>query len=179
MKYLTREKINVYEFIAPSLQPSPLRGEGRVRGVGASVLFLGIVREHSKGKKVLYLEYEAYEEMAGRMIEDLISSARRKFQTESIQVLHRLGRVDLGEVAVVIRVESAHRDEAYAASRYLIEEIKHRIPIWKKEYFADGTSEWSPCQTVIASPHCPPGRTMGTKQSRFEIASSPLRGSSQ
>ncbi len=113
---------------------------------GASVIFLGIVREYSQGKKVFYLEYEAYEEMAERILKELVKAAFERWPLEEVRVLHRLGRVELGEIAVVIEVQSSHRDEAYQASRFLIEEIKHKVPIWKKEYFEDGTNEWSLCQ---------------------------------
>ena len=152
MRYLTRELIRAEEFISPSPHPSPLRGEGRERGgfsSGASVLFLGTVRNHSEGRGVFYLEYEAYEAMAERMITEVVKSAFEKWSLENIQLLHRLGCIGLGEIAVAIAVESSHRDEAYAASRYLIEGIKHKVPIWKKEYFADGTSEWSRCQSDV------------------------------
>ncbi len=120
---------------------------------GASVLFLGMVRSDSgdsNEEKVLYLEYEAYEEMAERMLEELVRSAFEKWPLEEIKILHRLGRIWLGQIAVAIEVKSVHRDEAYQASRYLIEEIKHKIPIWKKEYFSDGTNRWSLCQVEHA-----------------------------
>ena len=133
--YLIREPIDPSEFFERSNDGTS----------GASVLFLGKVRKYSEGKKVSYLEYEAYEEMAERRIQALIDSSFRSWPLDGIQILHRLGRVDLGEIAVAIDVRSAHRNEAYQASRYLIEEIKHNVPIWKKEYFEDGTSEWSLC----------------------------------
>lgn len=132
---------------------------------GAEVIFLGKVRDHShagsqrfrharanstfsssQGKKVLYLEYEAYETMAENMIKDLIIKVKTLWPVDHVSVLHRLGKVKVGETAVLIEVFSAHRDEAYQASRFLIEEIKHKVPIWKKEYFEDGASEWSLCQ---------------------------------
>ena len=113
---------------------------------GAAVIFLGKVRNHSQGREVLYLEYESYETMAENLIEALIEQARCRWNIDGARVLHRLGKVGLGETAVLIAVESAHRDEAYEASRFLIEEIKHRVPIWKKEYFSDGTTEWSLCR---------------------------------
>ena len=140
--YLTRTAIRTVEF---------LNGDDNFK-TGASVVFLGIVRGHSGNKKVLYLEYEAYEEMAEQMLKDLVASSFDQWALEEIKILHRLGRVWLGQIAVAIEVKSAHRDEAYQASRYLIEEIKHRIPIWKKEYFADGTSEWSLCQSPTNEP---------------------------
>ncbi len=113
---------------------------------GAAVLFLGKVRDHSQGKQVLYLEYEAYEAMAEQMIQELINKAKALWPVDQVRVQHRLGKVGLGEIAVLIEVQSAHRDEAYQASRFLIEEIKHKVPIWKKEYFADGTSAWGVCR---------------------------------
>lgn len=132
--HLTREPINVYDVIAsPGFRS------------GASVLFLGTVRNHSEGRGVLYLEYDAYEEMAERIIKSLIHSVFRQWPLEDVKLLHRLGRIELGQVAVAISVLSAHRDEAYQASRFLIEEIKHRVPIWKKEFFEDGASQWSLC----------------------------------
>ena len=113
---------------------------------GASVIFFGTIRNHSEGRKVLYLEYEAYSEMAESLLEDLVQQAYRRWPIEKIKLLHRLGRVELGEIAVAIEILSAHRDEAYQTSRFLIEEIKHKVPIWKKEFFEDGTSEWGLCR---------------------------------
>ena len=133
--YLIREPIDPSEFFERSNDWT----------AGASVLFLGKVRKYSEGKRVCYLEYEAYEGMAERMIKELIDSAFCRWPVETIHVLHRVGRVGLGEIAVAIDVRSAHRNETYQASRYLIEEIKHNVPIWKKEYFEDGTSEWNLC----------------------------------
>lgn len=113
---------------------------------GAEVIFVGKVRNHSEGKKVLYLEYEAYESMAEKMIGDLILRAKTLWPVDGVKVLHRLGKVGLGQTAILIEVSAAHRDEAYRASRFLIEEIKHQVPIWKKEHFEDGTSQWSLCR---------------------------------
>lgn len=135
--YLTRETISI-----------PIVWPAKQLEAGASVLFLGHVRNHSKGKAVLYLEYEAYEKMAERMIHELVKSAFEGWELEDIKILHRIGTVNLGEIAIAIEVTSAHRHEAYQASRYLIEEIKRKVPIWKKEYFQDGTSEWSLCPHV-------------------------------
>ena len=133
--FLTREKIS-----------SDLLTFSEDNGAGAKVVFLGKIRNHSEGKKVLYLEYEAYESMAEKLIEESIQRTFLRWPVTQVRVLHRLGKVELGETAVLISVEAAHRDEAYKASRFLIESIKHKVPIWKKEYFEDGTSEWSLCQ---------------------------------
>ena len=135
--YLIREPIDPSEFFECSNDETS----------GARVLFLGKIRKYSEGKGVCYMEYEAYEEMADRIIKALIDSAFRHWPVDNIRLLHRLGRVDLGEIAVAIDVRSAHREEAYQVSRYLIEKIKHNVPIWKKEYFEDGTNEWSLCQS--------------------------------
>ncbi len=116
---------------------------------GASVLFFGVVRNHSQNREVLYLEYESYAEMAEKMFEALIHQALEEWPIEKIKILHRLGKIYPSEIAVAIDVRSAHRDEAYKASRFLIEEIKHQVPIWKKEYFMDGTSEWGRCHAGI------------------------------
>ena len=133
---LTRDPIRIFDYFVGPLNCS----------AGASVLFLGTVRDLSEGRGVLYLEYEAYEAMAERIIAELIKSAFEQWSVEEIKLLHRLGRVEPGEISIAIVVLSVHRDEAYQASRYLIEGIKHKVPIWKKEYFTDGTSEWSLCQ---------------------------------
>ncbi len=130
----------------PSVVPSGLPQDDMGFSSGAEVVFIGKVRDHSAGRKVLFLEYEAYEAMAENSIENLIGEAKSHWKVGAVSVLHRLGKVALGEIAVLIKVESAHRDEAYQASRFLIEEIKHKVPVWKKEYFADGTTEWSLCK---------------------------------
>ena len=140
--YFTRSPILVLDDFADPLN----------FGVGASVIFLGTVRNHSEGRGVLYLEYEAYEAMAEQMIEELVKSAFEKWSLEDVKLLHRLGRVELGEIAVAIEVRSIHRDEAYQASRHLIEGIKRKVPIWKKEYFEDGTNEWSSCLSHVELP---------------------------
>lgn len=134
--FLTREPINVNEII---------KEDANFENIGASVLFIGTVRKNSNGKRTNYLEYEAYEDLANNVLDDLIDKTFRRWPVLDVKVIHRLGHLKIGEVAVLIKISSEHRDEAYAASRYLIEEIKHQVPIWKKEYFEDGTSEWGCC----------------------------------
>lgn len=133
--HLTRQPIHVDDVIA---------NEDGFKS-GADVLFLGIVRDQSYGKKVLYLEYEAYPEMAERLLGEWTERALKKWRLDSVKVLHRLGKILPSEIAVAIDVRSPHREEAYQASRFLIEEIKHQLPLWKKEYFADGSKEWGGC----------------------------------
>ena len=135
MAYLTRERIRPEDFFTPA--------DNFISGAG--VLFFGMIRDHSQGRKVKFLNYEAYESMAERLLDDLVKEAQRTWRLEDVRLLHRTGRLELGDIAVAIDVRSAHREEAYLASRFLIEQIKHQVPIWKKEYFEDGTSEWSLC----------------------------------
>jgi len=105
---------------------------------GAQVVFEGIVRNHSRGRRTLYLDYEAYEEMALKQLEDLAEKALAQFQVRDVAVIHRLGRLQIGETSVLIVVTSAHRAAAFDACRWLIDSLKRTVPIWKKEYFEDG-----------------------------------------
>ncbi|HEX5482293.1 MAG TPA: molybdenum cofactor biosynthesis protein MoaE [Terriglobia bacterium] len=109
---------------------------------GAVVVFEGIVRNHSGGRRTLYLEYEAYEPMALRSMEKIGSEAKQKFVIEAIGMIHRTGRLEIGETSVAIAVASAHRHAAFNACHYAIDELKRRAPIWKKEYF-EGGSAWA------------------------------------
>ena len=105
---------------------------------GATIVFEGIVRNHSKGKKTLYLEYEAYEPMAVRKMEEIGDEIKRKFAIDRVGMVHRTGRLEIGETSVAIIVTSAHRAAAFDACRYAIDRLKQIVPIWKKEYFEDG-----------------------------------------
>lgn len=109
---------------------------------GAVVLFSGEVRDNSLGKTVDYLEYEAYPAMAIRMINEIVNQAITRFNLTYALAQHRTGIVNSGESAVVVITTAPHRAEAYAANRYIIDRIKHEAPIWKCEYFTDGTKEW-------------------------------------
>ena len=105
---------------------------------GAVVVFEGIVRNHSRGRSTLYLEYEAYEPMAIRKMEELGEEAKRKFAIDGIGIIHRLGRLEIGETSVAIIVTAEHRRAAFEACQYAIDRLKQIVPIWKKEFFADG-----------------------------------------
>ena len=109
---------------------------------GAALLFLGVVRDHNDGRDVTHLEYDAYIEMAERMLETIVAEARARWDTGEIRVVHRVGRLEIGEASVAIAVASPHRDEAYQASRYVIEELKKRAPIWKREGYVESDSTW-------------------------------------
>src|SRR5208337_4373624 len=102
------------------------------------VVFEGIVRNHSRGRATLYLEYEAFEPMALRKMKELGCDAKQKFAIDGIGIVHRLGRLEIGETSVAIIVTSEHRRAAFAACQYAIDRLKQIVPIWKKEYFADG-----------------------------------------
>lgn len=105
---------------------------------GAVVVFDGIVRNHSRGRATHYLDYEAYEEMALKQMNELAAEAISRFGVRHVTIVHRLGRLQILETSVLIIVSSAHRAQAYEASRWLIDTLKKTVPIWKKETFADG-----------------------------------------
>jgi MoaE-MoaD fusion protein len=125
---LTREPIDADKLIAAAKQ-----------GVdGAVVVFDGIVRNHTHARQTLYLDYEAYEEMALKQMDALAVEARTRFGVRQVTMMHRLGRLQVGETSVLIVVASAHRAQAFDACRWLIDTLKKTVPIWKKEVFVDG-----------------------------------------
>ena len=105
---------------------------------GAAVIFEGVVRDNTRGRRTLYLDYEAYEPMALRQMKELAEQAHSRFAVAGVSILHRLGRLEIGETSVLIAVASAHRAAAFDACRWVIDTLKKTIPIWKKEYFEDG-----------------------------------------
>jgi molybdopterin synthase catalytic subunit len=125
---ITREPIQT-----PQILESLKRGED-----GAALVFEGIVRNQTRGRKTLYLDYEAYEQMALQQMETLAVEALGRFQIRDVAIVHRLGRLQISETSVVIAVASAHRAAAFEACRWLIDTLKRKVPIWKKEYFEDG-----------------------------------------
>ncbi|MGH9375191.1 MAG: molybdenum cofactor biosynthesis protein MoaE [Terriglobia bacterium] len=129
---ITREPIDRVNF--PQLLGTPEDG--------AVVVFEGIVRNHSRGRKTIYLEYEAYEPMAISTLRQIGEDVRRQFPVSRTGMVHRIGRIEIGEASVLIAVTSAHRAAAFDGCRYAIDELKRRAPIWKKEYFEDG-SAWA------------------------------------
>lgn len=129
---LVREPIDASALVARVSRPAN----------GAVLLFIGVVREVNDGREVSGIEYSAYEPMAARELSDIASEAADRFGVTDIAVEHRLGELALEEASVGIAVAHRHRAEAYDASRWIIEEIKRRVPIWKREHYADGTREW-------------------------------------
>jgi MoaE-MoaD fusion protein len=125
---ISREPIDTPEVLA-----GIKRGED-----GAAVVFEGVVRNQTRGRKTLYLDYEAYEEMAVKEMEFLAAKALEQFAIRDVAVVHRLGRLEIGETSVLVVTASAHRAAAFEACHWLIDTLKRTVPIWKKEYFEDG-----------------------------------------
>ena len=109
---------------------------------GAVVLFLGTTRELTAGRQTVALDYEAYNEMAERQLADLEAEARRRWPVIECSITHRLGRVPPTEASVAIAVSTPHRRDAFEAGQWLIDSLKHDVPIWKREQWSDGTQEW-------------------------------------
>jgi molybdopterin synthase catalytic subunit len=114
----------------------------RHRNAGAIVLFLGTTRELTNGRQTVALDYEAYGEMAERRLAELEAEARRRWPVIECMIVHRLGRVPTTEASVAIVVSTPHRADAFAAAQWLIDTLKHDVPIWKREQWADGTTDW-------------------------------------
>ena len=116
---------------------------------GALCLFVGVVRNENRGRAVVRLEYEAYEEMALPLMQQIAAETKRRFPVTLVRLVHRLGPLEIGEQSVAVAVASPHRDEAFGACRFAIDTLKARVPIWKKELYADGSAwldEGAPAQ---------------------------------
>ncbi|MEP0546951.1 MAG: molybdenum cofactor biosynthesis protein MoaE [Rhodothermales bacterium] len=109
---------------------------------GGFVAFEGWVRDHNEGRGVVSLEYEAYTALAEKEGLLIVTEAGQRFEAERVGAAHRTGHLAVGDLAVWVGVSAAHRDAAFAACRYVIDELKRRVPIWKREHYADGTAEW-------------------------------------
>lgn len=123
------------------------------RSCGAYVQFDGWVRDHNEGQRVLRLEYEVYEPLALREGERILREAQERFGVDNVCAIHRSGLLELSDVAVVVGVSSPHRAEAFDACRYVIDQAKARLPIWKKEYYASGEAEWVNCRHCAEAAH--------------------------
>jgi molybdopterin synthase catalytic subunit len=133
-----------------AIDPARMLGGALSPADGAALLFWGVVREQNDGRAVSQLEYSAYAPMAEREMLRIADEARARFGTGAIHVVHRVGRLEIGEASVAIAVASPHRGEAYEASRYVIEQLKQRVPVWKREGYVDGDTEWVPGFTPVA-----------------------------
>lgn len=126
--------------------PDPLDPDALVAAVrrdesGAIALFYGVVRNENLGRSVLYLEYDAYPEMAVKKMRDVAGEVRAKFDITGMGVMHRTGRLEIGETSLLVAVSSGHRREAFEACHFAVDRIKQIVPVWKKEVWTDG-SEW-------------------------------------
>lgn len=134
------------------LNYSELFDEFRNPNSGAVVLFSGEVRDNNKGREVTHLEYEAYEPMANKMIDEILQQAVSRFNLNQAVCVHRLGRVEISGCAVVVITGAGHRKEAYDANQFIIDKVKNEVPIWKHEFFTDGSSEWGQnCDCAIGT----------------------------
>lgn len=124
------------------IDPSTILAQVASNDAGAVVFFLGTTREFTKGRQTESLDYECYPQMAEAKLAELEAQSREKWPLVHVSIVHRLGRLGLGEASIAIAVSSPHRQAAFEAGKWLIDTIKEDVPIWKQENWADGTSEW-------------------------------------
>jgi molybdopterin synthase catalytic subunit len=144
--------MNPFTLHETRLDPQRLREALAHPSCGGYVTFEGAVRDHNEGRAVQRLEYEAFAPLALREGTRILTEARERFGLERACCAHRVGELRIGELAVWVGVSAAHRGEAFDACRYIIDQVKHRVPIWKKEYYADGDSGWVNCERCAAAP---------------------------
>ncbi len=144
--------MRAFAFSDSPLDPERLRAQLADPAAGGYSSFEGWVRDHNDGRRVRHLEYEAFQALAEREGERIVAEAMARFGVLRAACMHRVGDLAIGEMAVWVGVSSAHRGEAFAACRYIIDAVKHRVPIWKKEHYTDGASEWVNCERCAAPP---------------------------
>ena len=141
-----------FRFAHSAIDTASARLELLDPGAGGYVSFEGWVRDHNEGQEVTRLEYEAFEELAVEEGERILAEAQHRFPIKRALCIHRVGVLGLTDMAVWVGVSSVHRGEAFDACRYIIDEVKHRVPIWKKEYYRSGDSGWVNCERCAAAP---------------------------
>jgi molybdopterin synthase catalytic subunit len=141
MFLLTDNPLNIREHVDQLSTPE----------AGACVTFEGWVRNHNEGKEVLWLEYEAYDQMAVAEGRKILEQALVQFDILEVLCVHRVGRLKIGDIAVWVGVSACHRKAAFAACEKIMDEIKSRVPIWKKEHYADGNADWVLCKNCATS----------------------------
>ena len=132
----------MFEISAEPIVAAPLEISGHA---GAVVTFEGVVRDVNEGRSVLALEYEAFAPLAVKEGERILAEAREKFGVLELVCIHRVGRLEIGELAIRVLAAGGHRAETFAACAYVVDEVKSRVPIWKKEHYAEGDSGWINC----------------------------------
>lgn len=135
----------MFQITAERIDPATIRARVADPAAGGFCSFEGWVRNHHQGKEVDCLEYEAYAALAEKEGARIVEEAVAKFDLHHVICLHRTGRLEIGELAVIVCVSSSHRDAAFGACRYIIDEVKSRVPIWKKEFFSNGEAGWVRC----------------------------------
>jgi molybdopterin synthase catalytic subunit len=141
-----------FRFTPTAIDTAEARRELQDLGSGGYVSFEGWVRDQNEGQEVTRLEYEAFQELAVKEGERIVAEALRRFPVKHALCIHRVGSLGLGDMAVWVGVSSAHRGEAFDACRFIIDEVKHRLPIWKKEHYRGGHSGWVNCERCAAEP---------------------------
>ena len=141
-----------FRFTQTSIDTESARRALQDLGAGGYVSFEGWVRDQNEGQEVTRLEYEAFQELAVKEGDRIVAEALRRFPVKHALCIHRVGSLDLGDMAVWVGVSSAHRGEAFDACRYIIDEVKHRLPIWKKEHYRSGNSGWVNCERCAVEP---------------------------
>src|SRR5215831_13120878 len=144
--------MSAFRFSHTPIDTVTLRAELANPESGGYTSFEGWVRNHNEGHKVRHLEYEAFEPLAIKEGERIVAEAVKRFGIEHAACVHRVGDLAIGEMAVWVGVSSRHRGEAFLACRYIIDEVKHRVPIWKKEHYVNGDSGWVNCERCAATP---------------------------
>jgi molybdopterin synthase catalytic subunit len=145
--------MSAFRFSQQPIDVAPLRAELVDAHCGGYAAFEGWVRDHNEGQQVRRLEYEAFEALGIREGEKILAEACERYGVSRALCVHRLGDLDLKEIAVWVGVAAAHRDEAFKACRFIIDEVKHRVPIWKKEHYVSGDSGWVNCERCAAHAH--------------------------
>jgi molybdopterin synthase catalytic subunit len=142
---------NAFSLCETAIDTAPLRQTLQHPGCGGFAAFEGWVRDENEGRRVVRLEYEAFGPLALREGERILAAARARFGFERACCAHRVGSLGIGELAIWVGVSAAHRGEAFDACRYIVDEVKHRVPIWKKEHYENGDSGWVNCEHCAAA----------------------------
>ena len=142
--------MRVFRFSHDRIDTAELRSLLQDPACGGYASFEGWVRNLNEGRDVERLEYEAFEPLAIKEGERILAAAVERFGVQRVACVHRIGELSLGEIAVWVGVSSRHRHEAFLACRFIIDEVKHRLPIWKKEHYTDGDSDWVNCERCAA-----------------------------